>query len=1711
MCSTPFWRKIHQTISGHSQNITEDIVTEILKLSKTELLEGLLSYRPYTKKGYHDWVAISDVSICMKEFVHDISQVLNLDTSTAYPVMCNYLMFEYYGKIKEFWQITRMGSTIHLKESIWNFYTAERMFLLKTWRHIFECVDKDYEFAEQYKDFLKTIKIEELQNNLITQFEELLNEVTSNTFDERNPYNENWLCRNIREQIEILLILILTATHKPLDTPKLSHLIKLFTQNNFGTQPAFFDIRKYAKAQDLDQLMYAEIGCYFSILENYWDIEIADFWNQDSTSELDKSLLNLHLNPGHIIIMLAWLTLKFKSLNRDEDAEKILELFKRQPFILWHKILSDSMFKDCTVGEVVLRATHKMLDELCLMFDDRKILYEDGGVIKILAEFLKQPDLAEICLQTRNGLDCMMEIAIESFPHDFYSFTTIAQSLLGLRDQYKQTMHLLNNFPSFLSEMTWTIPKEEISVLRKNQPAFPDSDLIVFPPKTVVRSYRIFGKNLIQYKGKYSYFFHLEYLVTLLINNGLCYRKFDEVLVKKIIAGYGVVIQAIRYCVDMDLRTIGLERIILKLNKLLVHLDGPLLNFELVKLYFDLQNALMLYRQSSFFKICPEIVWKIFFPKLKPEYLTQNVKNLLLNQYVFEDRIFMQLFQKEEFKEDHTLLLTYIRILSNIIKVKFQFKNFQLSGVVYLFNYVFLQHQTWVYKDENQKTQITLECLKIFHYVLQKHVEDLTDIELKIFQLCNHAFLHNVYVIDSFLRLFVKERYYLIYAMERESNWQYGPSLDSLQCIRMQLALLLLIMNRKKAIGDCCFNERLPFVVKPVASYFTNSYSPLIAELSCRFLEKLSQDPFVPLLALLELDHYQVQSLFLERLRDPLEEENVKMAIIDLINTCISSQDGMTAAFFNLKCFMYWDGAENDVINGDSVSDFMVDYLQNIKKSHEYFKNPLQLGILRLLYNLWLNHRENLIENIANLKDFWPVMVDPFFCDYKQDLEIYTIILRIINLEIGANMDKVDEKLVKTIDKFFKDKKRITNWTKFVLVSSQSHSKNKLDLLSVWMEFLVLTKKVMADSFDNDLKFVLIDCCLDGLHPPEGGFNNIETIYLWSQLYLLLITTWAVYEKKEQVVLGKLQTFLHALNTYYKYLTPKIKENILCAINRTIIDLHDYFSVNTAQLLTFLYSIGPLIDAEYYYLESEVFETEDDAEKVRRLKPWLIIIFIGNSIMALDNVDEIGLWFYYEQFLQRVMDSVGSMLENSGTLPFAKLGIDFLISYAESPFVKDFLKEDLFSFYFKLRPPPLSISVGEAILSGLPVNLKEWWFILITLIKLNRILIQQIGDAMLRTCFSFITQHDMLLKEIISLTKHTVDMSALTLVCETLKLILVVLTQMPHWRVDSPYSYEIIIDGIKTTINACVLSILGYKKINFYNIIKGKNLDLIDCTPTNLLVSVLNKLTEIVYWGCSCLKKTKTDLVTQLNAHYETENLALLLVENDFSVPRFELPINPRLTYGSLLCLADYLCKTLNQLSPTTPSRISRSRQMSLTDLNDEMKVKSLGKIFEHCTATYEERIGFMVYIQKSDDMPNEKFSSFLHYDMSEFSGSTSAVSQLDYHLVKNALEALMSFLAGEIFFAIRNLRGEAVFSYKRELSSEIQFFYEFVRKRTSEQYSAMVATPRSTSSIAQTEPDIIKRYIITKVMDNDTNDIVDNNFVLVISQWLIKFCHLSN
>lgn len=112
----------------------------------------------------------------------------------------------------------------------------------------------------------------------------------------------------------------------------------------------------------------------------------------------------------------------------------------------------------------------------------------------------------------------------------------------------------------------------------------------------------------------------------------------------------------------------------------------------------------------------------------------------------------------------------------------------------------------------------------------------------------------------------------------------------------------------------------------------------------------------------------------------------------------------------------------------------------------------------------------------------------------------------------------------------------------------------------------------------------------------------------------------------------------------------------------------------------------------------------------------------------------------------------------------------------------------------------------------------------------------------------------------------------------------------------------------------------------------------------------------------SCLYKLNLSLI-KLFDYFEPEEDIIILIDNDFSVPKFELPIPCELTYGRLLCLAHFLCKTLNQLN--------QKKENNILTIDE---------------TEYSSCIGLVEHQDPSDYMPDQKLSSFLRY-LYEYSG----------------------------------------------------------------------------------------------------------------------------
>lgn len=217
------------------------------------------------------------------------------------------------------------------------------------------------------------------------------------------------------------------------------------------------------------------------------------------------------------------------------------------------------------------------------------------------------------------------------------------------------------------------------------------------------------------------------------------------------------------------------------------------------------------------------------------------------------------------------------------------------------------------------------------------------------------------------------------------------------------------------------------------------------------------------------------------------------------------------------------------------------------------------------------------------------------------------------------------------------------------------------------------------------------------------------------------------------------------------------------------------------------------------------------------------------------------------------------------------------------------------------------------------------------------------------------------------------------------------------------------------------------------------------------------------------------------------EDTTTILVQNDFSVPKFELPIPYELTYGKLLCLAHFMCKTLDALSCVT----SQSEE----DVHEKY---------------YSSFIGLVEYQDSGHNFPNQKLGSYLRYAMYEYSGLADPwIHKLDQRHVKKSFELLMTFLAQQVFLYVRTADSENLPYFKRNLASELQFFYEHVKKHTSMLFADHITASVRTISTYKSDMDVIKRYLIYCQTNGKYHEAADNNFGVAIVHWFTKICQV--
>lgn len=131
-------------------------------------------------------------------------------------VFCNYLMFEYNGKVNEVANMAIYDIQLtNLSQALYMFYSRERSFMLRSIIYILDKTVNRFDLSHCYDVIVNKHTISKIRKSLTDQIKHLIEEITPATADNCVDM-KHWVNRNYFEQFEVSLAYLLTLKNKPM-------------------------------------------------------------------------------------------------------------------------------------------------------------------------------------------------------------------------------------------------------------------------------------------------------------------------------------------------------------------------------------------------------------------------------------------------------------------------------------------------------------------------------------------------------------------------------------------------------------------------------------------------------------------------------------------------------------------------------------------------------------------------------------------------------------------------------------------------------------------------------------------------------------------------------------------------------------------------------------------------------------------------------------------------------------------------------------------------------------------------------------------------------------------------------------------------------------------------------------------------------------------------------------------------------------------------------------------------------------------------------------------------------------------------------------------------------------------------------------------------------------------------------------------------------
>lgn len=349
--------------------------------------------------------------------------------------------------------------------------------------------------------------------------------------------------------------------------------------------------------------------------------------------------------------------------------------------------------------------------------------------------------------------------------------------------------------------------------------------------------------------------------------------------------------------------------------------------------------------------------------------------------------------------------------------------------------------------------------------------------------------------------------------------------------------------------------------------------------------------------------------------------------------------------------------------------------------------------------NLWMCGKQHLIKDVIALDAFWPLLAEPLFREYNQTPKVYAQILKIFSIQLGEVQK--DSAFVSSVEKFVTNEKQLELWQHYILNIFKTENtreefiEERRFVLKSWMEFLImLERKSDLKKFSSKTKKQFIEMSFTGV---SYKLINMYCLDTWIELCLIQISCWGFGDKQSLNIIEKAINMLAAVKLHCNNLNSFARSGVLAIIQTILKELKPLFKDNPIDLIKFVEEVGFFLNYEYEIMEELIFKSleKNDSSTKELTLPWMMCLNILNILLQYENVEDLSIWFSFNNFLPKIVKTVNRLLNHNQTMPLVKLAIRSMLFYVESPLYLDFLNINLTKFYTAVEPSLNSLLSGQ--------------------------------------------------------------------------------------------------------------------------------------------------------------------------------------------------------------------------------------------------------------------------------------------------------------------------------------------------------------------------------------------------------------------------------